>query len=101
MYPLELFREPMEADKLRCCHAFCPANYTAWNQQIENSLPFREVIKGAVKRGDMIKGAKMSVSQSASQSKKKGSDSDERETHTHIHKDTQTHSHIHSNGQNR
>ena len=69
MYPLELFREPMEADKLRCCHAFCPANYTAWNQQMENSLPLREVTKGAVKRGDMIKGAKMSVSQSASQSK--------------------------------
>ena len=78
MYPLELFREPMEADKLRCCHAFCPANYTAWNQQIENSLLLRDVIKGAVKRGDMIKGAKMSV-------KKKGSDSDERETHTHTY----------------
>ena len=80
MYPLELFWEPMEADKLRCCHAFCPANYTAWNQQMENSLPLREVIKGAVKRGDMIKGAKMSVSLLVSQ--QKGSDSDERETHT-------------------
>ena len=71
MYPLELFREPIEADKLRCCQAFCPANYTAWNQQMENSLPLREVTKGAVKRGDMIKGPKMSVSQSASQSKTK------------------------------